>query len=938
MAVCPRLTDRRIHLSTSTANGQKDSDVYQMSAEETTCLQSFCPNGIDYRSQKDQNPDRIPGTCLWTLENPKYLEWRDKNTKKLLWISADPGCGKSVLAKCLVDEDLPRASTDAQSRHILYYFFKDTSPEQRSASRALCAVLHQLFTSCPWLIRHALPQYKERGAKLLTALPELWSIFMTVTADFAGGSIVCIFDALDECVDQERSMLIKYLGDFCRQQQIPSSMSCLTLLVTSRPYFDIQREFERVLETVNDIALKGTDESASIEKEINLVIEHKIESLKHKDRLNQKVTEYLRQRLFEIEHRTYLWFHLLWKIIEESLSGTKTEMDKLIDNLPVNIQGSYEILLEKCPDHGFAKKVLQIVLVAARPLTLDEMDIALCINEQTLSYSELDRAGANWLRDTLSSRCGLMVSVIEGKVYFIHQTVKEFLQKKDSTQYATGVWQESLDLQESHTNLAEACLRNLSFPGINIDHTNYLNSLLPGVDRETQPNEYCLQFVFLSYSAIYWADHYRGSFDCNNNPLLKTLLRCDDQSSAIGQYHRNYGFEIHAASLGGHKDIMQLLLGKGADPNAQSGEYGTALQAASYKGHPDVVQLLLESGADINAQGGYYGTALQAASVSYEGYLDIVRFLLEKGADPNAKSGTYGTALQEASYGGHKDIVQLLLEKGADVNAQGGDYGRKPIITASFDGDINMVRLLLEHKADTSIADTQGWTPLHMACDRGHINIVKILLEAGANPLSITELSETSLHLASRRDVLEMIDLLMTHDYDTEQMDGYGRTCLDWASQYPSFVNSRKWASEHIPTPKAASQIVLQRTIARLIDCAISEKTTTLFYTLGRCLLFAEDKPNASFALQVVSAQCNRCGSQETLNRDHYVCRSCVDTDLCGECFGIFRKDEKPWRCHNHDFIQIPHNENGTPSHDSPGQDWLEWLIGMRKQAENLLD
>jgi ankyrin repeat protein len=61
--------------------------------------------------------------------------------------------------------------------------------------------------------------------------------------------------------------------------------------------------------------------------------------------------------------------------------------------------------------------------------------------------------------------------------------------------------------------------------------------------------------------------------------------------------------------------VVELLLGKGADVNAQGGERydGNALQAASFGGHEKVVELLLGKGADVNAHGG--GTALQAASV-----------------------------------------------------------------------------------------------------------------------------------------------------------------------------------------------------------------------------------------------------------------------------------------------------------------------------------
>ncbi|CAG5179642.1 uncharacterized protein ALTATR162_LOCUS9388 [Alternaria atra] len=68
------------------------------------------------------------------------------------------------------------------------------------------------------------------------------------------------------------------------------------------------------------------------------------------------------------------------------------------------------------------------------------------------------------------------------------------------------------------------------------------------------------------------------------------------------------------AAENGHKQVVKLLVDKGADVNAQGGRYGNALYAASYRGHEAVVRQLLDKGAEINAQGGYFSNALQAAS------------------------------------------------------------------------------------------------------------------------------------------------------------------------------------------------------------------------------------------------------------------------------------------------------------------------------------
>jgi hypothetical protein len=87
-----------------------------------------------YRDCKDRNPKRLDGTCEWFTNHPPFRNWQESKTSSLLWVSADPGCGKSVLAKYLVDIMLP----STKSRTTCYFFFKDDFEDQRSAASALC--------------------------------------------------------------------------------------------------------------------------------------------------------------------------------------------------------------------------------------------------------------------------------------------------------------------------------------------------------------------------------------------------------------------------------------------------------------------------------------------------------------------------------------------------------------------------------------------------------------------------------------------------------------------------------------------------------------------------------------------------------------------------------------------------------------------------------
>jgi ABC-type phosphate/phosphonate transport system substrate-binding protein len=516
------------------------------------------------------------------------------------------------------------------------------------------------------LIRHALPSYDEIGAALSTTFSKLWSIFILAATDPLAGDVICVLDALDECNEQEQQRLIKALENFCLHQRTLFSASRLKFLITSRPYFEIRREFDELLKASNNIELAGNDESASIKKEIDLVIKHQVARLAQENRLVKKVTYHLEKRLLETEHRTYLWLRLLWEIIRKKLTGTIIEINELIDELPAGIQDAYETLLQRCPQPLFARKVLQIVLVAGRPLTLDEMDVALNVNKQTSSYTNLEREGSSRLQETLPSRCGLMVSIIQSKVYFIHQTVKEFLLGKAGINPSTErIWQQSLSLEESHCLMAEICLRSITFSEIQLNRANLCNALLPKNDREMEPNEYCQNYVFLSYSAIYWAEHYHDTNNSKGMKIVERLLDTSDCCSIIGRYERNCGTILHAASAGGHEKIVQILLNKKIDVNAQGGAYGTALAAASGGGHEKIVQILLNKKADVNAQDeGSYDTALTAASRG--GHEKIVQILLNKKADVNAQAEDhYGTALAAAAAEGHEKIVQILLNNGA---------------------------------------------------------------------------------------------------------------------------------------------------------------------------------------------------------------------------------------------------------------------------------
>src|SRR4029077_4580735 len=165
-------------------------------------------NKSPYRDRKERNPDRIPGTCDWFVAHDLFQEWQESRSSRMLWVLADPGCGKSVLAKYLVDSILPTT----ESRTTCYFFFKDDFEDQKTVVNALCCILLQLFMQkCILLSETILKQFDVYGEKFTSSFSELWNTLLSAAEDKNAGEIVCLLDAIDECEDIGRSQLAKAL-------------------------------------------------------------------------------------------------------------------------------------------------------------------------------------------------------------------------------------------------------------------------------------------------------------------------------------------------------------------------------------------------------------------------------------------------------------------------------------------------------------------------------------------------------------------------------------------------------------------------------------------------------------------------------------------------------------------------------------------------------
>lgn len=239
---CKRLTDeiadfRFRSWQDSERKWQKDLLQQNRDEKESSNIQKLYSN---YEASKNANPMRVAGTCEWFLGHPDFLAWRQSQSSSLLWVSADPGCGKSVLSKSLIDCKGEALSMTSDASTICYFFFKDGEIDRVDGAQAVCAFLHQLFLQQPCLYKYAEEDFKLKGERFLTDFDAVWNIFVNATCE-SERQIICVLDALDECQEISRKAIIAKLVNFYSKIEFDRGRKvALKSLVTSRPYANIE--------------------------------------------------------------------------------------------------------------------------------------------------------------------------------------------------------------------------------------------------------------------------------------------------------------------------------------------------------------------------------------------------------------------------------------------------------------------------------------------------------------------------------------------------------------------------------------------------------------------------------------------------------------------------------------------------------------------------
>ncbi|KAF4549922.1 Phosphorylase-like protein 2 [Elsinoe fawcettii] len=728
-----------------------------------------------YESAKNINPIRDPETCQWALRHPTFREWLHSPADDLLVITADPGCGKSVLARSLIDRDILELCSKDEIGVICYFFFKDHA-KQDTLESGLCSILHQLFEVNPALTVHGLPLLRAHGPFLTQDLDVLWRMLMAVVRDPRAGRTVIVFDGMDELLENQWQRLTRFLAQFLNQERHQDNAGTVKFLITSRPYHEVKWAFASEITRFTRLHIKGEDENEALNREIDQVVRKQVNQLATTLSLTTSISNRIENKLLSMRNRTYLWLHLAIDGIRSLFARAIRPDDVEIVLLPTSVNKAYEEILSRVKEQDWvlAKTVLSIVTAAFRPLSSREMAHALGLatlpDASRAAQAVIDVA---ILPERIRDCCKYFVFLdARSDVHLIHQSAKEFLLGEGTFANSSPDWFK-LNAGEIQNQMAISCLRYL-----------LMEDVLLEFDRPKPILD------FLDYALDYWSWHVNSSSLHRDDHLLDHIVRfyCVQRYNDI-RSEQIWTLKVADGLDWAREDIDQDNIDKLASQVAESvGEANNmahesdtpfwgglnALEHAAFNGHTDAVirliadhlsegiyseqslacvmiwateradrtllEVLFESGMNINctfvpghkvmryALDHYIakitlptnatsedkeraGTTPLLNVILHQNRSDMLEFLIEHGADINFEAPITGTPLTLAITTGQNDLVLRLLELGANVNQPGGIYD-SPLSAAILTKNYQVMSYLMQRNADISIPGARFGCPL----------------------------------------------------------------------------------------------------------------------------------------------------------------------------------------------------------------------------------
>nr|WDP79879.1 transient receptor potential cation channel subfamily A member 3 [Apostichopus japonicus] len=292
------------------------------------------------------------------------------------------------------------------------------------------------------------------------------------------------------------------------------------------------------------------------------------------------------------------------------------------------------------------------------------------------------------------------------------------------------------------------------------------------------------------------------SKDCNRNtPLIFACLSGHLKLADILIAHAaEHGFSVpdylskqnirgetalHAGTTKRHTEIVQMLLQKGSDVTSVKVNGQSALHIAAMNGSRDIARNLISHGALLTLADNDNMSPLHRAALHNQ--VETMKLLLQEGCPPDICDEDSFTPLMCAAWKGNCEAGGILLKEGSAIETL--DYNQKNCLHLAVEMDhVEFVKMLLRHVNSVNIINATSkmeWTPLHYAAENGNVEIMRCLLDAGANLTCKDHQVKSPLHIAASHGKLKFTAAALHEQPDTiNESDRRGMTPLLLASKH----------------------------------------------------------------------------------------------------------------------------------------------------------
>ncbi|KAG8835384.1 hypothetical protein FRC18_000592 [Serendipita sp. 400] len=408
-------------------------------------------------------------------------QWsNDPDASQIWWLTDVAGAGKSTIAKQLSMEW-------KDERRLGGCFFFDKNRPEATNKQGFCDTLAaQLANNHPQL-RSVITQGIKEIGPILSMCPFEEKLQKLVIQPMKSVALVLVIDALDECNERDRAIILRNL--LSSLSQAPQ----LKIFIASRPEHDIDRfldPYRSQTESLHDIVLESNRD------DIAKFVKHKMRSLLRSSELMEEEVTRLAKRVSCL----FILASTACKVVEDS-PNPQTTLHELLDpkqNPLRDINSLYLTILIKAYKNDQVEevnasagrellmKILKAILAAATPLTIPTIDALLGIKST--------RRLAGFLSSVLNVRD-------DGTVLILHPTFREFLEAK------AIAGQFHIDIAGAHRLMAKGCLAvmklGLHFNICHLKSSFFLNKKVK--DMEERVRTYISKE--LQYGCVYWPDH-----------------------------------------------------------------------------------------------------------------------------------------------------------------------------------------------------------------------------------------------------------------------------------------------------------------------------------------------------------------------------------------------------------------------------------------------